>query len=284
MAKFTSRTSTIDAAVFASSNGEGVRGESTSNSNLVAGVAGTAANPSGTGPGVLGTSNGLGPGVVGLSNKDAGVIGLHGDPALNETTVFPGTAGVFGGSENGPGVLGYSRDKATPAIFAFGGFKAIAQNKPLAGEFIGDVKVKGDILLTGADCAEQFDITDEEQITPGTVMVIGPEGALRQCNQEYDTKVAGVVAGAGACRPGIVLDSQEVSAGRLSISLVGKVFCKVDGQYAPIAVGDLLTSSSTPGHAMKATDPRRAFGAIIGKALKPWRGRSGLIPILVALG
>ena len=51
--------------------------------------------------------------------------------------------------------------------------------------------------------------------------------------------------------------------------LVGKVFCKVDGA---IDVGDLLTTSQTPGHAMKATDPQRAFGAVIGKALKSWSG------------
>ena len=54
--------------------------------------------------------------------------------------------------------------------------------------------------------------------------------------------------------------------------------------YSPIVVGDLLTTSPTPGHAMKATDPRRALGAIIGKALRPWRDGSGLIPILIALG
>jgi hypothetical protein len=65
---------------------------------------------------------------------------------------------------------------------------------------------------------------------------------------------------------------------------VGKVFCKVDSQYASIGVGDLLTTSPTPGHAMKATDPQRAFGAIIGKALRPWNEGNGLIPILIALG
>lgn len=99
--------------------------------------------------------------------------------------------------------------------------------------------------------------------------MIGQNGALRQSHDAYDTKVAGVVAGAGTYRPGIVLDRQDVSTRRLSISLVGKVFCKVDSRYAPIAVGDLLTSSPTPGHAMKAADPNRAFGAIIGKALQP---------------
>jgi len=34
---------------------------------------------------------------------------------------------------------------------------------------------------------------------------------------------------------------------------------------------------------MKANDPARAFGAVIGKALRPLRRESDLIPILVSL-
>jgi hypothetical protein len=64
---------------------------------------------------------------------------------------------------------------------------------------------------------------------------------------------------------------------------VGKVFCKVDAQYGAIAVGDLLTTSPTLGHAMKATKPHKAFGAVIGKALRPLQDGCGLIPILIAL-
>jgi hypothetical protein len=48
-------------------------------------------------------------------------------------------------------------------------------------------------------------------------------------------------------------------------------------------VGDLLTTSDTPGHAMKTIDPLKAFGAVIGKALTPMDAGRGLIPILVAL-
>jgi hypothetical protein len=285
MAKITSRTLSKEAAIFGSSEGEGVHGESQSNT-FVAGVAGIAANAGGIGPGVLGQSNGGGNGVVGLANKDAGVLGFHGDPRLQETTVANdgSRAGVFGASENGAGVLGYSRDPGSPAIFAFGGFRSIALGKPLAGLFDGDVRVNGDIFLPGADCAEQFDIVDEDRIEPGTVLVIGPDGILRQSNDAYDTKVAGVVSGAGTYRPGVILDHQQSQANRLPVSLVGKVFCKVDAQYSSIEVGDLLTSSSTPGHAMKATCPRRAFGAVIGKALRAMRDGQGLIPILIALG
>ncbi len=227
-----------------------------------------------------------GPGVVGLSDGDTGVVGFHGDPALQETTVGSESlrAGVFGASEDGAGVLGYARADDKPAVFAFGGLLAIALGKPFAGEFRGDVKVEGDILLTGADCAEQFDVVGATAARPGSVMVIGEDGALRRSSQPYDTKVAGVVSGAGTYRPAIVLDQQPPREDRLCVALVGKVFCNVDSAYGPIEFGDLLTTSPTPGHAMKADDPHRAFGAVLGKSLKPWSGGRGMIPILVALG
>jgi hypothetical protein len=69
----------------------------------------------------------------------------------------------------------------------------------------------------------------------------------------------------------------------MPLALNGKVFCKADAVYAPIAVGDLLTTSSTRGHAMKASDATRAFGAVIGKALQPLAEGQGLIPMLVTL-
>jgi len=287
MARFTSKSRTKETAIDATSDGEAVHGESTASVSFVAGVTGVASNSAGIGAGVLGESKGKGPGVVGKAIKDAGVIGFRGDPALGETTVSndASDSGVFGASDTGAGVLGYSRNPASWAVYAFGGFKAIALGRPFAGEFVGDVSVDGDVLLTGADCAEQFDVDHQQGlIDPGTVLVIGADGVLGQCEEAYDTRVAGVVAGAGTYRPGIILDKQQTSANRLSISLVGKVFCKVDGSCGAIKVGDLLTTSHTPGHAMKAIDPQRAFGAVIGKALKPWSGGTGLIPILVALG
>src|SRR5262249_49959275 len=96
-------------------------------------------------------------------------------------------------------------------------------------------------------------------------------------------KVAGIVSGAGDYRTGIVLDKHPSGDERVPIALVGKVHCKVDAETSPIEVGDLLTTSSTPGHAMKATDPLKAFGAVIGKALRPMKSGQGMIPVLIAL-
>jgi len=111
-------------------------------------------------------------------------------------------------------------------------------------------------------------------------MVLTPEGALQPSQQAYDKKVAGVISGAGDYKPGIVLDKQPSQNTRMPIALLGKVYCKVDAQYAPIEVGDLLTTSPTSRSCMKADDPFKAFGAVIGKALRPLEAGQGLIPIL----
>ena len=147
----------------------------------------------------------------------------------------------------------------------------------------GDIGVtNGDIILTNADCAEDFDISDTEPIEPGTVMVLGEDGKLEQSRMAYDKRVAGVISGAGDYKPGIILDKKQQD-GRKPVALLGKVFCKVDAQYSAIEVGDLLTTAPTPGHAMKADDPLKAFGTVIGKALRPLSEGKGLIPILIAL-
>jgi len=64
---------------------------------------------------------------------------------------------------------------------------------------------------------------------------------------------------------------------------MGKAYCKVDATHAAIQIGDLLTTSPMKGHAMKAEDPYKAFGAVIGKALGSLNEGLGMIPVLVAL-
>lgn len=64
---------------------------------------------------------------------------------------------------------------------------------------------------------------------------------------------------------------------------MGKVYCKVDATPSSIKIGDLLTTSHTKGHAMKADDPYNAFGTVIGKALGSLERGIGMIPVLVAL-
>jgi hypothetical protein len=143
----------------------------------------------------------------------------------------------------------------------------------------------GDIKLSGADCAEDFEVDEEEEPEPGSVMAIADEGKLRRCAQAYDRRVAGVISGAGSHKPGIILGRQgsEGANSRIPLALSGRVHCRVDAGYAPVGVGDLLTTSPTVGHAMRAEDSQRAFGATIGKALRPLGRGTGLVPILIAL-
>jgi hypothetical protein len=258
-------------------------------------------------PALRGVSNDARSGVVGVSHKTKS-LGLLG----GTDRVFRQSAGVYGESVQ-QGVFGHSTDSAGTGVYgssvgagfgvrgesaegiavkgqSFGtGIAVQGIGGRLAGHFEGDVEITRnlnvgvDVILAGADCAEDFDIAGFENVESGTVMVIDEEGALRISDQPYDKKVAGVISGAGEYKPGLILDRKRSKNDRKPIALIGKAYCKVDVSYGAIEVGDLLTTSPTPGHAMKADDPMKAFGSVIGKALRPLREGQGLIPILIAL-
>ena len=65
----------------------------------------------------------------------------------------------------------------------------------------------------------------------------------------------------------------------LAVTLGAYAHCKVDATEASIEPGDLLTSSSKPGCAKKATDPK--IGSIIGKALEALKEGTGYIAVFV---
>jgi hypothetical protein len=140
----------------------------------------------------------------------------------------------------------------------------------------------GDIKLSGADCAEMFDVAAACPVDAGTVLVMDGAEALRPCDRAYDRRVAGIVSGAGGRRPGLILNGRQAKGA--AVALMGRVFCKVDATNEAIEVGDLLTTSLTIGHAMKASDASRAAGTILGKAMGALQSGTGLIPVLVALG
>jgi hypothetical protein len=65
------------------------------------------------------------------------------------------------------------------------------------------------------------------------------------------------------------------------LALIGRVPVKVTTENGPIRVGDLLTSSSLPGYAMRCTNAKQCEGAIIGKALESLEQGTGVILMLV---
>lgn len=286
--------------VFGTGKGTGVWGKSTTWN----GVFGETESTTG-GAGVCGVNEkGNGVGVIGKSKKSVGVRGdsVEGQGVWGESIQGSGVVGiskkwiaVYGKSEQqhavmgesikGAGVVGISEQYEGVYAESKGAAAGIhAKSKGgVAGFFEGDVEVTGDIRLKNADFAEDFDITPAVEVDPGTVMVLSQEGWLEACCCAYDKKVAGVISGAGSFKPGIIMDKQISKNKRMPVALLGKVYCKVDADIAPIEIGDLLTTSDTLGYAMKAADPFRAFGTVIGKALQPLNEGQGLIPILISL-
>jgi hypothetical protein len=139
-------------------------------------------------------------------------------------------------------------------------------------------------ITGGADLAEPFAMSHND-ITPGTVVVIDEEhpGRLKLSAQAYDTRVAGIVSGANGVNPGIALHQEGVLEGGQNVALSGRVYVQADAQQGAIRPGDLLTTSSVPGHAMKVTDHARAQGAILGKAMSALAEGQGMVLVLVTL-
>lgn len=225
---------------------------------------------------------------------DAGNLFLKNDEAA-DTIVFNGaTAAAALGRSGRPGDLFVKNEAGENAIHLRGAAGEIRLGASgTAGDMIledddGNNTIHlngqtGDIVLMNADCAEEFDIDNLHPADPGTVMAIEEDGKLRPSRQAYDKRVAGVISGAGPHRPGILLNRTEAVESRAPVALIGRVMCKVDAAYGAIETGDLLTTSSTPGHAMKACDFALSPGSIMGKALQSWREGCGMIPILVVL-
>ena len=122
---------------------------------------------------------------------------------------------------------------------------------------------------------------------PGMVVAIDEKqtGKLRLASSAYDHAVAGIVSGAAGVKPGVTLTQEgTVADGKFPVAMSGRVWCYVDADAnGPVVPGDLLTTSVTPGHAMKATNPARTQGAIIGKAMTGLKEGKGLVLVLVTL-
>lgn len=139
------------------------------------------------------------------------------------------------------------------------------------------------IHITGADLAEKFPVS--ERVEPGMVVAIDPvqAGQLRLAREPYSKLVAGVVSGANGLHAGAVLGHLPGNEDAPPIAMTGRVWCWCDADAGgPIRPGDLLTTSNTPGHAMRA-DEARDFprGCIIGKAMSNVESGRGMVLILV---
>jgi hypothetical protein len=121
------------------------------------------------------------------------------------------------------------------------------------------------------------------EVEPEQDVQLPPEAVEELASETMQPSVHPLHQLAGKLEEGT--DPRQVQNQQLGtmVTLGAYAHCKVDADIAPIAVGDLLTTSPTKGHAQKVLEPGRAIGAIIGKALGSLEKGRGKIPILVML-
>jgi len=140
---------------------------------------------------------------------------------------------------------------------------------------------------SGADFAESVAVRGQRsRYEPGDLLVIDSTRARRLAlaHSPYSTLVAGIYS----TKPGMLasphkIDDPRPSTTEVPLAVVGIVPCKVTTENGPIQIGDLLVTSSSPGHAMKGTNRRKMLGAVVGKALESLPTGSGVIQVLVTL-
>jgi hypothetical protein len=177
---------------------------------------------------------------------------------------------------------------ALQVIDAAGNPKTVVELRPDSMTFYGNAHFNGavtgtTISATYQDVAEW--VPSSTDLEAGTVVVIDPEleSGVRASGSAYDTSVAGVIS----AQPGISLGVP--GARKEQVATSGRVYVKADASARAIAVGDLLVTSDTPGHAMRSTplDVNGARihrpGTIIGKALQPLAAGQGEILVLLSL-
>ena len=165
------------------------------------------------------------------------------------------------------------------------GYVGIGTNNPQALLHVaGEARVNSLTITGGADVAEPFKMSSAA-IPAGAVVIIDEEnpGQLKMSERAYDRRVAGIVSGANGIKPGLSLSQQELNEGGQNVALSGRVYVLADVVNGAIKPGDLLTTSSTPGHAMKVTNYTKAQGSIIGKAMSSLKAGKSMVLVLVTL-
>ena len=272
-----------------SGNGHGLRGVTFSTGNNAA-VIGEAASGVGNTDGVRGrTSSGNGNGVWGDVTSASGGVGVLGSASgAGATGVLALATGTSGSN------IGLWAISASSAGFA-GVFDNQSGGPLLLGSVNGVHKFKVDgsgnaygntFNVGGADFAESVAVAQPKHTyEPGDTMIIdsGATRTMTRSSSAYSTLVAGIYS----TKPGVLAKPSGMDdprfADEIPLAIVGIVPCKVSAENGAIAPGDLLVTSSRPGHAMKGTDRARMLGAVVAKALQPLGTGTGVILVLVTL-
>lgn len=223
---------------------------------------------------------------IGTTTPTNALLDVEGPIRLNTNNLY-----LQAGSDINHG-LGY-RKVDGPFLYGYYG-GALGSAGPDAAVFrwfwTGDAWLSNNLSVAtitvrnGSDVAEPFQMS-AANISKGSVVIIDEDhpGQLKLSDRAYDSRVAGIVSGGNGINPGIALEQIGATGGGQNVALSGRVYVLADAVPTPIKPGDLLTTSNTPGHAMKVADPARGLGAILGKAMTPLKAGRGWVLVLVSL-
>jgi len=302
----------------ASTSGRGVYGLATAGSGNSLGVYGVTLSPSGTGVfGFALAGSGDARGVWGQASSPDGAGGYFVNTTGTDLAVDLIVGGV-GADANGI-IASEPTETESDIILQVndrlridldkdnnsGGSEFLIQNG--SGQLVFKVNESGGVYADGAyHCGGSIsdaagDLTEAEiapcliddapadfaevlpaahGLRPGDVLVVGPDGRLILSTKTFDCAVVGVystrLSYLGSAR-------RYGEPGYVPLAVVGVVPVKVSAENGAIGPGDLLVTSATAGHAMRAGDSVVA-GTIIGKALGTLEWGTGMITMLVLAG
>ncbi|MBI5794215.1 hypothetical protein HZA87_03990, partial [Candidatus Uhrbacteria bacterium] len=203
----------------------------------------------------------------------------------------------FSGDTNGTFVV-FSDAALNAAVADFDGFielnlSASSSNEAVCANPDAPARTTN-VVLTDCDSAPEADYAEryptQAGVTYGEIVVPGSTMVRTYDAENGEQFIAQAVRSSAPYQGpiyGIVSNNYGdfTSAGKnvdaadhpMPVALVGRVPVKVVQEGGSIAVGDFLTTSSTPGAAMKATQA----GRVIGMALSNWDGSSPTVMVQV---
>ncbi len=224
-------------------------------------------------------------GLTGIYSSSQGGFGVSAvsDSSIGVYGTSTSDNGVRGASSSGDGVLGSSETGSGVRGESFNGnfFSGSTPTGLISFRVRNDGQVRSNVGFTtpAADFAEM--LPAEANLAAGDVLVIGRGGKLARSTRPRQTSVAGVFS----TKPGFVggqgINSEQLN--NIPLAVVGIVPVKVTAENGRVRVGDLLTTSGTPGYAMRCANRLQCVGATIGKAMEPLQGSKGVIKMLVTL-
>lgn len=252
-----------------------------------------------------------GVGTVGIGSTHSGTkLNVEAGNLAGVRAISVESAAVIAQSTNNSGVSASSVNGTGVSGISFGGGAGVVGASTTNGVGVRATSVSGNIIegyTSGPtlrfmvqnngtvrapdyqglpDFAEEIrpSPANKSRLEPGDVLVAASDidRGVTRSRKPYSTSVLGVYSTA----PGFIGTEHPLegaSSETIPMAVIGIVPAKVSAENGPIKRGDLLTTSRTPGHAMRCANRRRCSGAIVGKALANWDRGTGVIKVLVSL-